>query len=237
MFKSRLSATAYPCILDLNEVKKYVTFQAGIDPSAIDPVFLGRFAAMCRDLKIKGHITSGFRDHKKQIQLYTATGGKQDAKGEWYGGSPKVAKPGRSWHEFRLAIDTSTMAIKAIDKTAATDNQTTLRKYGLYKPLTAGNKTGVYEDWHIQPIETRNVTDKASLQPYTEDPATPMLKFKDKGEAVKELQKLLVKKGYALVVDGDFGPTTKHMVETFQRAHKLTPDGIVGVQTWKELRE
>lgn len=34
---------------------------------------------------------------------------------------------------------------------------------------------------------------------------------------------------------GTFGPTTEEAVVRFQRAHRLTPDGIVGPATWKKL--
>ena len=51
------------------------------------------------------------------------------------------------------------------------------------------------------------------------------------GAAVHELQRLL-----AVGNDGSFGPGTEAAVRHFQvRAH-LTPDGVVGAQTWRRLR-
>jgi len=56
----------------------------------------------------------------------------------------------------------------------------------------------------------------------------------DKGQAVTEMQTLLMKLGYDLGsygVDGDFGKDTEAAVKRFQRDHGLTVDGVVGSQT------
>jgi peptidoglycan hydrolase-like protein with peptidoglycan-binding domain len=51
--------------------------------------------------------------------------------------------------------------------------------------------------------------------------------------AVGTLQKLLNNRaGASLVVDGIFGPKTKAAVIAFQKTRGLSPDGIVGVNTW-----
>jgi peptidoglycan hydrolase-like protein with peptidoglycan-binding domain len=39
-----------------------------------------------------------------------------------------------------------------------------------------------------------------------------------------------------VAVDGIFGPQTKQAVETYQRIRDLTPDGIVGTNTWNSLK-
>ena len=36
-------------------------------------------------------------------------------------------------------------------------------------------------------------------------------------------------------VDGEFGPQTRRALMAFQRAHGLTPDGVVGKGTWGAL--
>ena len=57
------------------------------------------------------------------------------------------------------------------------------------------------------------------------------LKKGSKGVEVKELQGLL-----HILQDGVFGPITEEAVIEFQKANGLTPDGIVGDNTWAKLK-
>ncbi|MBP5974522.1 peptidoglycan-binding protein [Brasilonema sp. CT11] len=77
----------------------------------------------------------------------------------------------------------------------------------------------------------------------------PVLKEGSKGDAVKELQKLLLKWGAFVslddegacvfpgeeVIDGVFGPKTKNAVILFQGKVFLVQDGIVADKTWRAL--
>jgi hypothetical protein len=56
-----------------------------------------------------------------------------------------------------------------------------------------------------------------------------------KGEVVKHLQTLLLKKGINIVVDGTYGRFTLAAVKKFQSYHHLTADGQVGNYTWAAL--
>ncbi len=58
------------------------------------------------------------------------------------------------------------------------------------------------------------------------------------GEQVKTVQRLLIALGYKLEkygVDGDFGDETVEAVKAYQKAKKLTADGVVGKNTWSAL--
>lgn len=55
------------------------------------------------------------------------------------------------------------------------------------------------------------------------------------GANVFAVQHLLTARGRATAADGNFGPATEASVTAFQTANGLTPDGIVGSQTWPRL--
>lgn len=65
----------------------------------------------------------------------------------------------------------------------------------------------------------------------------PILRINDQGPFVSMLQLALNRAGYLTErPDGIFGPNTRAAVVSFQRANRLTPDGIVGPATWRALR-
>ena len=76
---------------------------------------------------------------------------------------------------------------------------------------------------------------QAEIQRYSTSPSaltgSPMLRYGSRGDLVKTLQSVLNARGYNLSVDGDFGPRTQSAVVSFQRAHGLGADGIVGPKT------
>lgn len=64
----------------------------------------------------------------------------------------------------------------------------------------------------------------------------PTLRTGSRGRYVRYLQFVLSKLGYAVgAVDGAFGTNTANAVRAFQQANGLTPDGIVGRNTWYKL--
>jgi L,D-transpeptidase catalytic domain/Putative peptidoglycan binding domain len=76
----------------------------------------------------------------------------------------------------------------------------------------------------------------------SKDPAVPVstsgeiLKKGSRGPAVQELQRKLTALGYSTKgVDGVFGLNTESAVRKYQKARKLTADGIVGPATKKAL--
>ena len=58
-----------------------------------------------------------------------------------------------------------------------------------------------------------------------------------RGLAVENVQRQLVRHGYDVEVDGYFGPVTLAAVRRFQSDHGLTADGLVGPMTWPALLE
>lgn len=64
----------------------------------------------------------------------------------------------------------------------------------------------------------------------------PVLHRGSDGSGVTLLQQRLAAAGYAVALDGDFGPATELAVKHFQAAAKLDADGIVGAETWKALQ-
>lgn len=66
----------------------------------------------------------------------------------------------------------------------------------------------------------------------------PTLRRSDKGEKVREMQALLMDRGYDLGrcgVDGDYGSATEAAVRAFQKASGLKADGVCGPKTWAAL--
>ena len=86
------------------------------------------------------------------------------------------------------------------------------------------NKDGKWTRW----VEFKNKID--------EEPSFNItLKLGDKGETVKQLQELLIKNGYKLIADGDFGNKTLEAVKDFQSKNGLKVDGVVGIKTMEIL--
>ena len=55
--------------------------------------------------------------------------------------------------------------------------------------------------------------------------------------AVRRVQQRLLDLGYPVLVDGDFGTTTRRYVLAFQAEHGLKTDGAVGPKTWSALEK
>jgi hypothetical protein len=55
------------------------------------------------------------------------------------------------------------------------------------------------------------------------------------GDLVVWAQEHLVSAGYRIPVDGGFGAKTRSAVESFQTAHGLVADGVIGSETWQAL--
>lgn len=70
------------------------------------------------------------------------------------------------------------------------------------------------------------------------DPENPTLRRGSQGEYVTLAQTKLIQRGYDLApygADGKFGAKTEEAVKAFQRDNGLTPDGVIGKNTWNAL--
>lgn len=70
-----------------------------------------------------------------------------------------------------------------------------------------------------------------------ERPFPGTVRMGDRGDAVRVWQQVLRERGYAIAVDGAFGPATHHVVVDWQRKHSppLAVDGVAGPATWHDL--
>ena len=84
-------------------------------------------------------------------------------------------------------------------------------------------------------IISDNSTKIAARSPIFTGPSLPTLRFGNSGTSVRILQRLLVSNGYAIRVDGAFGPLTETAVKAFQNRRSVGVDGVVGPVTWQQL--
>lgn len=64
---------------------------------------------------------------------------------------------------------------------------------------------------------------------------TPDLKRGDKGDMVKKFQTEMVKDGFEVKVDGDYGIATENVVKEFQKKHGIPATGKVDAKFWEVL--
>lgn len=107
----------------------YIKIQPNVSLDGLSPALLQNFKAMVQEYgETTGKsviVTSGFRSYKQQEELY-----RKDP--------TTAAKPGRSLHEFGLALDVNSKDLDAMDKLGL------MRKYGFTRPVAG-------EPWHTEP--------------------------------------------------------------------------------------
>ncbi|MCL2487763.1 MAG: peptidoglycan-binding protein [Oscillospiraceae bacterium] len=147
------------------------------------------------------------------------------------------------------------ISLKVINNIIVLFDQTIYEKKAPVFDVRRGD--GTYSKYRLQTGETR--TKYTSCRVSYTDPATgkkieaifymngcrsnafpqrPTLRRGSKGQDVRDMQKLLVDRGYPLPkhgVDGLFGPETESAVKSFQRSNKLSVDGVCGPKTWAAL--
>lgn len=82
----------------------------------------------------------------------------------------------------------------------------------------------------------KNLKEDAIVGPETWQALIVQVKLGDTGPAVRAVQQVLKGKfGFAINVDGIFGPATVQAVKDFQTSKGIAADGIVGPITWQKL--
>lgn len=71
--------------------------------------------------------------------------------------------------------------------------------------------------------------------PAKPDSRSSVVRYSDTGYHVRQIQYKLKSFGYSIVVDGEFYSQTKRIVQLYQKANGLTPNGIVDRKTLKAL--
>ncbi|MFA5448887.1 MAG: peptidoglycan-binding protein [Clostridia bacterium] len=213
--------------------QKWLKFNTGKE---VNVVFLHRTAAYIRDHhKKQAVIASGNRTMKQQQDLYDLY---KAGKGN------KAAVPGKSRHNFGLAIDFNNIGTKnGVKQYPGTLNSDyalwvskkaeVLNQYGLRHAVDG-------EIWHIEPIETAGVSIDDIANFLDEDdlfntpsgyPRLELTSPLTRGTFVGLLQKWL-----KIKVDKAFGKDTDKAIKDYQKVKGLTVDGIVWTDTWNALK-
>lgn len=107
------------------------TKKSDVHLDGVHPALQNNFMGMVEEYRARGGtkpvvITSAYRSFKEQADLYKKYG------------PGRAAPPGRSLHEYGLAIDADRGALNEMDKMGL------IQKYGLSRPIRG-------EPWHVQP--------------------------------------------------------------------------------------
>jgi peptidoglycan hydrolase-like protein with peptidoglycan-binding domain len=149
-------------------------------------------------------LADAYRDYKGQQTTWRV----------YQNGGPVAAWPGTSNHGWGLAADFDT-------------------------PMNnTGSQMHAFARWFF-PLLGWHWTGRAWNEPWHWDfkgiPARITLRNGSRGNLVKLWQGWLYLAGHRhLKLDGIFGPVTSNATKAWQRANRLTADGIVGPKSWKK---
>jgi hypothetical protein len=90
-----------------------------------------------------------------------------------------------------------------------------------------------WTSWLQHPSLDHSVSGQSAVQP-----PRPVLRRGARGEAVREMQALLIRHGFPMAphgADGSFGPATEAAVRAFQARQAPPADGVAGPVTWAAL--
>ena len=93
---------------------------------------------------------------------------------------------------------------------------------------------------HVQGQSTTSAEDEAPVHKSSTvsmDQSASSDKIVKVSASISDVQKALKNAGfYKGSIDGKVGQQTKKAIESFQRQHNLTADGVIGRRTWEELK-
>lgn len=169
---------------------------------------------------------------------------------KWYKKDPKLASlaaPGTSQHNSGLAVDVHTASGPRLEWMIEN-----VRKFGFSWEVVPE------EPWHLRYTEGDNppaavveyVTKRDGQAPAAapaapvaapnpnakeQAKAMPVITKGNRGQAIKQAQRLLSKHGFECKDDGDFGPKTQAIVKSFQLSRGIEASGDVDLLTWEAL--
>lgn len=149
-----------------------------------------------------------------------------------------AAVPGTSNHGKGLAVDFSVRNRLGQEKPLNTAALEWLAKNG---PSFGWWNTTTDENWHWcwclgdGPMPPAVLAEEGYFPNPPVPAQPPTLMQGSTGDDVELLQMRLNKVGQNVLVDGQFGPRTDAAVKAFQTSRNLTPDGVVGPETWAAL--
>lgn len=155
--------------------------------------------------------------------------------------APLLAGICRRWAIPIIKIDAAAMrrgerGIVGHADVAAAFGKTTHWDPGLAFPWTRyleWARTAAARGSATHPVPAGNAL--AAVAAVIESIRTTPVRRGEQSERVRLVQKLLVRAGRRVAVDGDFGAATETAVRHFQVAHKLPADGVVGRRTIDSL--
>ncbi len=141
---------------------------------------------------------------------------------------PLHAAPARDWPYYSRAE-----ASPHVDETVRAA-QYLLRARGY--PVTADGRFGKSTDAAVRRFQrSRHLIADGTLRPPTWEALVVRVAAGASGPAVSAAQVQLREAGYAVPVDGRFGPRMKAVVRKFQAQTGHSVDGVIGLNTWYEL--
>lgn len=141
--------------------------------------------------------------------------------------------------KFNLNPNKHIVAHKTLDPQRRSDPHSWLEPNGVTWDEFINNVLNYYINWNADD-KVNIIKPKTKIANQSVIPSDNLIRYGDKGPAVKEIQQKLIKAGFPLPrygADGHFGDETLKAVRAFQGRFSLLVDGIVGSKTKAKLDE